>query len=538
MKNKKSTCNVAKEIKYKISGMPFMISNQLFEITFLSFFLMLIFNSNSNSQSKEAHRPQFHFSPQKMWMNDPNGMVFYKGEYHLFYQHYPDSTIWGPMHWGHAVSKDLIHWEHLPIALFPDEHGYIFSGSAVIDHENTSGFGTKDNPPMVAIFTYHDPVKEKKGSIDYQTQGIAYSLDKGRSWTKYKSNPVVNNPGIKDFRDPKVFWHGPSHKWIMILAVQNHVQLFNSSNLKTWNFLSKFGENSGSHGGVWECPDLFELSVDNKKNEKYWVMLVSINPGGPNGGSATQYFIGDFDGEKFTNSNSSETSLWVDYGKDNYAGVTWSDIPQEDGRKIFIGWMSNWEYANQVPTEKWRNAMTIPRKLSLTKAIDGVRLQNFPVQELKKLRNDKLTIKDLEVEGAYSISKEKDWTANIFELDLKIDLKKSTSENFGIELFNSKGEKVLIGFDQNQKQCYIDRRFAGKSDFSEKFKGKSTAPRITSSNELKIRIIVDVASVEVFFDDGTIAMTEIFFPNEDFSNISFFSGEKKLNIDSAVLYKF
>ncbi|WP_020531995.1 glycoside hydrolase family 32 protein [Flexithrix dorotheae] len=538
MKKKISTCNVTQEIKYKISGKSLIINNRLLEITFLSFFLMLIFNSNSNSQSKEAHRPEFHFSPQKMWMNDPNGMVFYQGEYHLFYQHYPDNTVWGPMHWGHAVSKDLIHWEHLPIALFPDEHGYIFSGSAVVDHENTSGFGTKDNPPMVAIFTYHDAEKAKKGSIDFQTQGIAYSLDKGRSWTKYENNPVLNNPGIKDFRDPKVFWHGPSQKWIMILAVQNHVQLFNSSNLKDWSFLSKFGENSGSHGGVWECPDLFELSVDGKKNEKHWVMLVSINPGGPNGGSATQYFIGDFDGEKFTNSNSSETSLWVDYGKDNYAGVTWSDIPKKDGRRIFIGWMSNWQYANQVPTEKWRNAMTIPRKLGLTETNDGVRLQNFPVQELKKLRTDKLNLKDLEVEGKYSISEEKNWTSNTFELDLKIALEKSTGENFGIELSNSMGEKILIGFDQNQRQCYIDRRFAGKSDFSEKFKGKSTAPRIKSSNELKIRIIVDVASVEVFFDDGTIAMTEIFFPNEDFSTISFFSEEKKMHIDSAVLYKY
>ena len=205
----------------------------------------------------EQHRPQFHFSPEKMWMNDPNGMVFYNDEYHLFYQYYPDSTVWGPMHWGHAVSKDLVHWEHLPIALYPDSLGYIFSGSAVVDWNNTSGLGTEENPPLVAIFTYHDAEGEKEGRNDYQTQGIAYSLDNGRTWEKYADNPVLENPGIKDFRDPKVSWHAATEKWVMILAVLDHVELYGSKDLKSWEKLSEFGKEVGAHGGVWECPDLF-----------------------------------------------------------------------------------------------------------------------------------------------------------------------------------------------------------------------------------------------------------------------------------------
>lgn len=241
----------------------------------------------------EPYRLQFHFSPKANWMNDPNGLVHYNGEYHLFYQYYPDGTKWGPMHWGHAVSKDLFHWEHLPIALYPDSLGLIFSGSAVADVKNTSGFGSMQNPPLVAIFTYHSMEKEKVGKTDYQNQGVAYSVDNGRTWTKYENNPVLKNQGIKDFRDPKVFWHEASAKWVMILAVKDHVELWNSKDLKVWNKLSDFGIDYGGHGGVWECPDLFEATIEGT-SEKRWVMLVSINPGGPNGGSATQYFIGDF----------------------------------------------------------------------------------------------------------------------------------------------------------------------------------------------------------------------------------------------------
>ena len=244
---------------------------------------------------KEPFRPQFHYSPPEKWMNDPNGLVYNDGVYHLFYQYYPADIVWGPMHWGHAISKDLIYWEHKPIALYPDEKGYIFSGSAVLDKDNTSGFGTNNKTPLVAAYTIHDINGERAGNNDFQTQGIAYSLDNGKTWTKYEGNPVLGNDGIKDFRDPKVFWHEGTRSWIMVLVAGEHAKFYRSSNLKEWSYLSEFGREQGAHGGVWECPDLFPLKIEGT-DEEIWVLIISINPNAPNGGSGTQYFLGDFDG--------------------------------------------------------------------------------------------------------------------------------------------------------------------------------------------------------------------------------------------------
>ena len=283
----------------------------------------------------EPYRPQFHFTPPAKWMNDPNGLVYNKGVYHLFYQYYPDDIVWGPMHWGHAISKDLLHWEHKPIALYPDKNGYIFSGSAVVDTENTSGFGTKENPALVAIFTYHDIDRERAGKTDFQTQGIAYSLDNGETFTVYDGNPVIGNNGIKDFRDPKVFWDDQSKNWSMLLVAGDHLQIWQSKNLKSWEKVSEFGKNQGAHGGVWECPDLFKLKVGTTDEEK-WVLLISINPGAPNGGSGTQYFVGDFDGKTFTSDQKEEK--WIDWGTDNYGGVRYNNVP--NNKRIFIGWRS------------------------------------------------------------------------------------------------------------------------------------------------------------------------------------------------------
>ncbi|MEL6134314.1 MAG: glycoside hydrolase family 32 protein, partial [Bacteroidota bacterium] len=353
---------------------------------------------------REPHRPQYHFSPDSMWMNDPNGMVYFEGEYHLFYQHYPDSTVWGPMHWGHAVSEDLVHWEHLPIALYPDSIGLIFSGSAVIDWENTAGFQKVETPAMVAIYTYHNMEGEQSGQNDFQTQGIAYSLDKGRTWTKYAGNPVITNPGIRDFRDPKVFWHGGIQRWVMIFASGDRVRLYHSPDLKEWVEVSAFGADQGSHGGVWECPDLFPLYVDGDSSRLKWVMLVSLGNGGPNGGSATQYFIGDFDGTNFTNDNPADQVLWLDYGKDNYAGVTYSDILREDGRRIFIGWMSNWQYATKVPTYPWRSAMTLARTLDLKETNAGIRLVSLPVKEQQMIRGEKIELTQAKLSGTVDLS--------------------------------------------------------------------------------------------------------------------------------------
>src|SRR5688572_4628821 len=330
----------------------------------------------------EKYRPQFHFTPKARWMNDPNGMVYYEGEYHLFYQYYPDGDVWGPMHWGHTVTTDLVVWEHLPIALYPDSLGMIFSGSAVVDEKNSSGFGSTDSPPLVAVFTYHDAVKEKEGRSDYQTQGIAYSLDKGRSWKKYDKNPVIANPGVRDFRDPKVFWHEESKQWIMTLVAADHAELYGSADLKLWTKLSEFGKEYGNHGGVWECPDLFQLPVEGEGIQK-WVMIININPGAPNGGSGTQYFVGEFDGKKFTSDTEQARTSWLDYGPDDYAGITWSNAP--DGRKIFMGWMNNWSYAQVVPTSPWRGGTTVARDLSLVRIDGSLYVKSVVAVELEKL---------------------------------------------------------------------------------------------------------------------------------------------------------
>ncbi|CAN0596637.1 unnamed protein product, partial [Ectocarpus sp. 12 AP-2014] len=274
----------------------------------------------------------------------------------------------------------MLHWEHKPIALYPDENGYIFSGSAVVDVNNTSGFGTADNPALVAIFTYHDMEGEQTGKMDFQTQGIAYSLDNGDTWTKYKENPVVSNTAVRDFRDPKVFWNDKEELWTMLLAAGDHLQIWNSPNLKEWEQVSEFGRDQGAHGGVWECPDLFPLQVAGSDETK-WVLLISINPGAPNGGNGTQYFIGDFDGKTFTSDQ--KENRWLDLGRDNYAGVTYNNTP--NGERIFIGWMSNWDYARETPIEKWRGASTVPRTLSLEKINGQYEVLNYPLEAFDKI---------------------------------------------------------------------------------------------------------------------------------------------------------
>jgi fructan beta-fructosidase len=485
----------------------------------LLFLFVICFLTACSSSKKqvftEQHRPQFHFTPQKGWMNDPNGMVYFKGEYHLFYQYYPDSTVWGPMHWGHAVSKDMVHWQHLPIGLFPDKLGYIFSGSAVVDEQNTSGFGKGNEPPLVAIFTYHDMAGEKAKKNDFQSQGIAYSLDNGHTWTKYADNPVIKNQGSRDFRDPKVMWHKASNQWIMTLAVADHVEFYGSKDLKNWAKAGEFGKTEGSHGGVWECPDLFPLKVDGGKEK--WVLIVNIGNGSPNGGSGTQYFVGQFDGKTFKNDNKPDDILWFDYGRDNYAGVTWSNMP--DNRRVLIGWMSNWQYAQVVPTKSWRSAMTLPRELALKTTQKGVRLVQKAVKEVEILRGGKTEIGQQIITNNYVLQPKS--IAN--ELQLNIDLSKTTAEDLGVVLSNSKGEKVLIGYEKTTNRFYIDRTEGGKKDFEKSFAGRHYAPRISTNNILKLNIRIDVASVELFADDGETVMTDVFFPNEDFNQISLFS---------------
>ena len=483
----------------------------------------------TSSSFGQQHRPQFHFTPDSMWMNDPNGMVYYDGEYHLFFQHYPDSTVWGPMHWGHAVSRDLIHWQQLPIALYPDNQGYIFSGSAVVDWKNTSGFGTGEAPPLVAIFTYHNEIKRKSGALDYQTQAIAYSNDKGRSWTKYEGNPVIDNPGIQDFRDPKVIWHEASQKWVMVFAAHDHVKIYNSDNLKDWELVSEFGRSDGSHEGVWECPDLFPLEVEGTGETK-WVMLVSLGDGAPNGGSGTQYFIGNFDGKTFVNSLPSNEVFWLDYGRDNYAGVTWSDIPGDDGRRIFMGWMSNWQYAGVVPTENWRGAMTIPRELHLVQLPVGLRLISQPVNELRALRGKYVEIDKRAMKNELKINVPFDVSRSEILLEFA-DL--SMARDFGIMFSNRLGQQLLVGYDPGSDRFYIDRSSSGAVNFSDAFAGRQYAPRISKQYGVKLHLLLDVSSVELFADDGQVVMTAIFFPDEEFNQVKLYANDGAVGLNYA-----
>jgi len=497
----------------------------------LILFLTIIMSCNSGKRNpstgtdtlyyyQEEYRPQFHFSPETGWMNDPNGMVFYGGEYHLFYQYYPDSTVWGPMHWGHAVSSDMVHWTHLPIALYPDSLGYIFSGSAVADTGNTSGFGTDNNPPLIAIFTYHNTGLERGGSNTFQSQGIAWSIDKGRTWTKYSGNPVLQNPGQRDFRDPKVFWHKETGKWIMILAVHDRVNLFSSADLKSWSFESEFGADAGAHSGVWECPDLFPLNVEGSADTR-WVMIVSINPGGPNGGSATQYFTGKFNGKKFIAEEN--TSKWIDWGTDNYAGVTWSGIIETDGRRLFLGWMSNWNYASVVPTTTWRSAMTIPRELSLAYENGSYYLVSRPVKELTILRKESKSI----IPGEASNSSGADLIIDVpglnqSELIFDLRIPEGYNDSLGIILKNNMGENLIIGYSVAAKHIFIDRTKSGETYFSERFAGVATAP-YESGKTLKMHLFIDASSVELFIDEGKLVMTSLFFPSGKYTKLRFFS---------------
>ncbi|HEX2532314.1 MAG TPA: glycoside hydrolase family 32 protein [Chitinophagaceae bacterium] len=448
------------------------------------------------SPYNEPHRPRVHFSPPARWMNDPNGMVFFNNRYHLFYQYYPDSTVWGPMHWGHAESADLVHWQHRPVALYPDSLGYIFSGSAVVDRDNTSGFGKGGKPPLVAIFTHHDPKGEKEGRNDFQVQSLAYSLDEGKTWTKYAGNPVLPNPGIRDFRDPKVMWYEAGKKWIMTLATLDRITFYASPDLKSWTRESDFGKDIGAHGGVWECPDLFPLEY---KGKTVWVLLVSINPGGPNGGSATQYFTGSFDGRSFRPSDT--LTRWVDYGPDNYAGVTWSHTGK---RKIFLGWMNNWQYANVVPTQNWRGAATLPRDLGLEKIGAQYFLTSRPVAALRKL----------EAGAPVPVPAGSPAPSGSLRGPARLELSGTAAETFALTFSNAKGDSLVIGYDAASRQYYIDRTHSGQTDFEKGFARRHTAPRISGAARWDMTVILDQASVELFADGGLTAMTAVFFPQE------------------------
>ncbi|HVU07442.1 MAG TPA: glycoside hydrolase family 32 protein [Verrucomicrobiae bacterium] len=614
----------------------------------------------------EPFRPQFHFTPEKNWMNDPNGLVYYEGEYHLFYQYNPFGDKWGHMSWGHAVSHDLIHWKHLPLALAEENGVMIFSGSAVVDWKNTSGFGKNGNPPIVA--TYAGNYTQKP----LQNENIAYSNDRGRTWTKYSGNPVIDI-GSKDFRDPKVFWHEPTKRWIMVVALSadHKIRFYASPNLKQWTSLSDFGP-AGATSGVWECPDLFPLPVNFDTNQIKWVLIVGVGSGAPAGGTGVQYFIGNFDGTNFTqddvslsgskpvgdadevladfegdnygnwkitgnafgsgpvhpdasvtgylgrklvdsfgssdsnqgtltspefvvdrdylsfligggahpgkvgmnlivkgaivktatgNNSSSlrwqswdvrqyrgksaqleifdndtnndwghiyvdqitlgnspvsataDNALWADYGPDFYAAASWSDIPKSDGRRIWIGWMNNWQYGQDLPTSPWRSAMSVPRELSLIATGEGIRLAQQPVAELNQLRE----FFPLTFSGG-SFADASRWLMNHTNLPPLLDVemtftKVSNESPFAVILQTGLNQQISIACEPALNQLIVDRRQSGLTAFNRDFSGRYRAPLNLTNGCYKLRLLVDTSSLETFVQDGKVVLTSLMFPN-------------------------
>ena len=645
--------------------------------------------ANSLGYYIEPFRPQFHFTPEKNWMNDPNGMVFYEGEYHLFYQYNPFGDKWGHMSWGHAVSPDMVHWKHLPLAL-PEEDGVmIFSGSAVVDWKNSSGFGKDGKPPLVAIYTGYNTTN------NFQYQCIAYSNDKGRTWTKYAGNPVINL-NSKDFRDPKVRWYEPTKQWIMSvsLSAEHKVCFYGSTNLKDWTLLSQFGP-AGATTGVWECPDMFELPVEGT-HEKRWALVVNMNPGSVAGGSGGQYFIGRFDGTnfvadkdsilkptpefvptgkviadfesetyggwkttgdalgpgpakgKFPDQNpvdgykgerlvnsfyngdqstgtltspefevtqpflnfligggaqkatrmdllvdgkvvrtasgadnerlawnswnvsefqgrnailqivdeaiggwghinvdqitlanapvrpASEPALWLDYGKDCYAAVSWSDVPKSDGRRLWLGWMSNWEYGQDVPTSPWRSAMTIPREVGLRKTAEGIRLVQKPVREMENLREQQFKFKGGSIDEANAWLKKNEIAGNQLELIVEFDAAVAGTQ--GLKVLTSAKEATVIGVDRANGDVFIDRTQSGNVSFNEKFSGVHEAPLAARGKNVRLHVFVDASSVEVFVNDGERVLTDLVYPSANSRNVEFF-GTSRAKINSLDVWK-
>jgi sucrose-6-phosphate hydrolase SacC (GH32 family) len=633
----------------------------------------------------EPFRPQYHFTPQKNWMNDPNGLVYYDGEYHLFYQFNPLGDKWGHMSWGHAVSPDMIHWKHLPLALAEEDGVMIFSGSAVVDWNNSSGFGKGGKPPLVAIYT------GLRSSDNLQFECIAYSNDRGRTWTKYSGNPVIN-VNSKDFRDPKVQWHEATHRWIMTvsLSAEHKVCFYGSTNLKEWKLLSTFGP-AGAISGVWECPDLFELPVQGM-NEKRWVLAVNINPGSIAGGSGGQYFIGQFDGVQFmadpvsltkplsefvpegvviadfegkdygnwtiagdafgsapaqgrlpgqnpvegylghglVNSyyrgdsstgaltspsfeitrpfvnfligggsqketcmnllvdgnivrtasgkdderlkwcswdvrefinhqavlqivdnakggwghinidqimladaptrSASEQALWFDYGPDYYAAVSWSDIPKSDGRRLWLGWMNNWQYGQDVPTSPWRSAMSIPRELGLRKTPDGIRLVQRPAREMLSLRDQHYRF------GKGDLDEANTWLSRNHiegqQLEIILEFAPENAGTEGIHVLKSDRQATSIGADRGSRQLFLDRTKSGSVDFHPAFSSISKAPLADWDKKLKLHIFVDSGSVEVFVNEGEEVFTDLIFPSSFSRNLELFGTSHHAKIDA------
>ena len=438
------------------------------------------FSDTFDMQNREQYRPVYHHTPAYGWMNDPNGMFYKDGVWNLYFQHNPYGSQWENMTWGHSTSTDLVHWKYEGDAVESDALGTVFSGSAVVDKDNTAGFG---KGAVIALYT---------SAGENQTQSMAYSTDNGKTFTKYEGNPIITS-NVPDFRDPHMFWNEDIKKWNMIMAVGQHMEIYSSDNLKDWKYESSFGEKYGNHGGVWECPDLMKMKVRGTGKEK-WMLICNINPGGPSGGSATQYFIGDFDGHKFTCDSKPEVTKWMDYGKDHYATVSFDNAP--NGRRVAIAWMSNWQYANQVPTQQYRSGNSIPRDLGLFEYKGETYCSVVPSPEMTAARSKKAG---------------KKLTASC---EMVVNLK----GNATITLSNDKGEKVVMNYDAKAETFSMDRTKSGKMDFSSDFAATTKAPTYGKISQL--RIFIDKSSIEVLDAEGKMAMTNLVFPTKPYNKVT------------------
>ena len=493
-----------------------------------------------DTANTEKFRTVYHHTPLYGWMNDANGLVYKDGEYHLYFQYNPYGSKWGNMHWGHSVSKDLVHWEHLAPAIARDTLGHIFSGSSIVDQENLAGYGAG------SILAFYTSASE--------LQCLAFSKDNGRTFTKYEKNPILcPADGLRDFRDPKVFRYEPEDKWVMIVSADKEMRFYDSKNLKDWNYMSSFGEGYGVQPCQFECPDMVELPVDGDLNRKKWALIVNVNPGCYFGGSATQYFTGDFDGKKFSCDSQPNVTKWLDWGKDHYATVCFSNTGE---RTIAVPWMSNWQYCNIVPTKQFRSANALPRELSLYTQDGEIYLSAAPVPEIKTLRKEKKEIPAFTVANDYHIDSLLADNDGAYELALEITA--GEAEIMGFSLFNDKGEKVDIYFNLPEKRLVMDRTKSGIVDFGKKsvpheievhdrrkttsinyiddFALATWAP-IKKENKYTLDVFVDKCSVEIFLNGGKVAMTNLIFPSEPYNRMCFYSKGGSFQVDSFNAYR-
>ena len=497
-----------------------------------------------DTANTEKFRPVYHHTPLYGWMNDANGLVYKDGEYHLYFQYNPYGSKWGNMHWGHSVSKDLVHWEHLAPAIARDTLGHIFSGSSIVDQENVAGYG------VGSILVFYTSASDKNGQI----QCLAFSKDNGRTFIKYEKNPILcPADGLRDFRDPKVFRYEPEDKWVMIVSADKEMRFYESKNLKDWNYMSSFGEGYGVQPCQFECPDMVELPVDGDLNRKKWALIVNVNPGCYFGGSATQYFTGNFDGTKFSCDSQPNVTKWLDWGKDHYATVCFSNTGE---RTIAVPWMSNWQYCNIVPTKQFRSANALPRELSLYTQDGEIYLSAVPVPEIKTLRKEKKEIPAFTVANDYHIDSLLADNDGAYELALEITV--GEAEIMGFNLFNDKGEKVDIYFNLPEKRLVMDRTKSGIVDFGKKsvpheievhdrrkttsinyiddFALATWAP-IKKENKYTLDVFVDKCSVEIFLNGGKVAMTNLIFPSEPYNRMCFYSKGGSFQVDSFNAYR-